>query len=145
MFELPEYVILAKQMNDTLQGKAIQNGCLGNSPHKFVWYNRTREEFAELIQGKQWGHAYAKGRWLFIPVDPGYLLLFGECGGKILYHQAGTKSPPKYHLYISFEDGCSLSAMTQMWGAMELYAQGDERERQYIKDMRPTPLDDAFT
>ena len=132
-------------MNDTLQGKVIQNSCLGNSPHKFVWYNRTREEFAELIQGKQWGHAYAKGRWLFIPVDPGYLLLFGECGGKILYHQAGTKSPNKYHLYISFEDGCSLSAMTQMWGAMELYAQGDEGERQYIKDMRPTPLDDAFT
>jgi formamidopyrimidine-DNA glycosylase len=32
-----------------------------------------------------------------------------------------------------------------MWGAMELYEQGMERERQYIKDMRVTPVDDAFT
>lgn len=50
MFELPEFVILAKQMNDTLQGKVIQNGCLGNSPHKFVWCNPTHEEFAQLIR-----------------------------------------------------------------------------------------------
>ena len=35
--------------------------------------------------------------------------------------------------------------MTQMWGAMELYAQGEELKRQYIRDMRPTPTDPAFT
>ena len=45
MFELPECVTLAKQMNETLRGKIIGNGCLGNSPHKFVWYNRSHEDF----------------------------------------------------------------------------------------------------
>jgi formamidopyrimidine-DNA glycosylase len=35
--------------------------------------------------------------------------------------------------------------MTQMWGAMELYAQGEELKRQYIRDMRATPTDPAFT
>ncbi len=145
MFELPEFMTLTNQINATLPGKVIQQGCLGNAPHKFVWYNRTHEKFAALIQGKQWGQAYARGRWMFIPVDPGYLLLFGECGGKSLYHPAGVRPPTKYHLCISFEDGSSLSAITQMWGAMELYVQGEERERQYIKDMRPTPLDDTFT
>ena len=29
MFELPEFVTLAKQMNDTLKGKRIQRGQLG--------------------------------------------------------------------------------------------------------------------
>lgn len=48
MFELPEYVTLAKQINDTLKGKTIQRGQLGNSPHKFVWYNRSHEEFERL-------------------------------------------------------------------------------------------------
>ena len=145
MFELPEYVILARQMNDTLQGKHIQGGVLGNKPHKFVWYNRSHDEFALLVPGKTMGQARAQGRWLMIPVDPGYVLVFGECGGRIAYHAAGTRIPEVYHLALSFEDGSALTAMTQMWGAMELFDAGQERERQYIKDMRPTPTDPAFT
>lgn len=31
-----------------------------------------------------------------------------------------------------------------MWGSMELYEDDKVWEREYIKDMRPTPLDDAF-
>ena len=40
MFELPEVLNLVKQMNETLVSKTIGVGHLGNSPHKFVWYNR---------------------------------------------------------------------------------------------------------
>jgi formamidopyrimidine-DNA glycosylase len=32
-----------------------------------------------------------------------------------------------------------------MWGAMELYEAGRELEREYIKNMRPTPTDPEFT
>jgi formamidopyrimidine-DNA glycosylase len=32
-----------------------------------------------------------------------------------------------------------------MWGAMEPYEAGKEQERQYVKGMRPTPLDADFT
>jgi formamidopyrimidine-DNA glycosylase len=145
MFELPEVVTLARQMRETLEGRAIGRGRLGNSPHKFVWYNRTPEEFARLTEGKIIGQALARGKWLFVPLDPGYLLLFGEWGGRLLYHPAGTKLPEKYHLWLTFDDGSSLTAMTQMWGAMELYEAGQEREREYVKGMRPTPADAEFT
>jgi formamidopyrimidine-DNA glycosylase len=145
MFEIAEYTVLARQINATLVGKTIREGSLGNSPHKFVWYNRTHEEFAQLTAGKIVGQAHAQGRWLSIPLEPGYILLFGECGGKILFHPAGSPLPVKYHLLIHFEDGSALSATTQMWGAMELYEAGLEQERQYIKGMRPTPLDSTFT
>lgn len=145
MFELPEYIVLAGQMNDTLQGKLIQSGNLGNSPHKFVWYNRTDEEFAALTEGKRVGKAWAKGRWLFIPLEPGYVLLFGECGGKMLYHSPGSNLPKKYHLCITFEDDSFFTATTQMWGAMELYEKGEEQNREYVKDMRTTPIEPGFT
>ena len=145
MFELPEYVTLARQLAETVAGKQIRAGHLGNSPHKFVWYNRKPEEFAALTAGKSLGEAYARGRWLFIPANPGYVLVFGECGGKILYHESEAQIPKKYHLVIIFEDGSALSAMTQMWGAMELYEKGEELNRQYIRDMRPTPVDAEFT
>jgi len=145
MFELPECVVLAKQINETLQGKTIKSGDLGNSPHKFVWYNRSEDEFARLIKGKTIGQAHTKGRWMLIPVEPGYTLVFGECGGKIFFHQPGTKYPKKYHLSITFKDESFLTTTTQMWGAMELYEQGEELNREYIKDMRATPLDQEFT
>jgi len=145
MFELPEYVTLAKQINETLTGKVIEQGSLGNTPHKFVWYNRTPGEFAGLTRGKTVGRARAQGRWLFVPLEPGYVLTFGECGGRVLSHPAGSPIPEKYHLHLAFTDGSAFTATTQMWGAMELYEQGEERKRQYIRDMRPTPVDPAFT
>ncbi|MGB5845885.1 MAG: DNA-formamidopyrimidine glycosylase family protein [Anaerolineales bacterium] len=145
MFELPEYTNLARQMNETVRGITIHSGSLGNSPHKFVWYNRDQDEFASLTQGKTIGKAHAKGRWLFIPLEPGYTLLFGECGGKILFHPAESEVPLKYHLVLTFTDRSFLTATTQMWGAMELYEQGEELRREYVKDMRPTPLDPEFS
>jgi formamidopyrimidine-DNA glycosylase len=145
MFELPEVEILARQMNDTLRGKVIHRGQLGNSPHKFLWYNRSHDEFERLTGGKTVGAARAKGRWLFLPLEPGYVLLLGECGGKVLYHAPGSKLPKKYHLYTTFEDGSFLTATTQMWGAMELYEAGEEQNRQYVKGMRTTPIEPEFT
>lgn len=145
MFELPEFVILAGQMNDTLHGKTVKQGLLGNSPHKFVWYNQSHEAFERLTHHKTVGRAWAKGKWLFLPLDPDYLLVLGECGGKVLYHPAGEAPPAKYHLLIGFDDGSFLSATTQMWGAMELYVRGEEQNRQYIVNMRPTPTEPTFT
>lgn len=145
MFELPEFVNLARQMNAALLGKTIGRGLLGNSPHKFVWYNRSPEEFAQLVAGKVVGAARAQGKWLFLPLQPGYVLLFGECGGRVSFHPAGSELPKTYHLFLAFEDGSALTAMTQMWGAYELYVEGEEQERQYVKGMRPTPLADEFT
>lgn len=145
MFELPEYITLAEQINSALSGQRIRSGYLGNSPHKFVWYNRTHQEFSELIRGRTVGTAHARGKWLFVALEPGYVLLLGECGGKLLYHPPESPVPNKYHLYIVFEDDSFLTAMTRMWGAMELYERGAEQERQYIRGMRPTPIEPEFT
>jgi formamidopyrimidine-DNA glycosylase len=145
MFELPELLTLSKQINATLRGKTIRTGTLGNSPHKFVWYNRKPEEFSLLTRGKTIGEAYVRGRWLFTPLETGFILLLGECGGKIRYHSAGMELPPRYHLSLRFADDSALTVMTQMWGAMELYESGMEKERKYVKDMRTTPIDSQFT
>jgi formamidopyrimidine-DNA glycosylase len=145
MFELPEFTVLARQISEHLTGSRITRGRLGNSPHKFVWYNRKPAEFEKLTKGRVVGVARARGKWLWVPLEPGYVLLLGECGGKLLLHPAGSKPPAKYHLLLHFEDGRFLSAATQMWGAYELYKAGEERERKYIKGMRPTPADPEFT
>jgi formamidopyrimidine-DNA glycosylase len=145
MFELPEFMTLAKQINTTLSGKTIHTGQLGNSPHKFVWYNRSHDEFEKLTRGKAVGDAWAKGKWLFIPLEPGFVLLLGECGGKAIYHPPGGKLPNKYHLHLTFEDDSFFTLTTQMWGAMELHEKGGESQRKYVKGMRVTPIEPEFT
>jgi len=145
MFELPEYTILSSQINATLKGETVSSAFLGNTAHKFVWYNLSHDEFSKVMQKKMVGESYCKGRWLFVPMLPDYVLVLGECGGKILHHEKKSKRPSKYHLLIEFSSGTAFSVTTQMWGAMELYKQGQEKERQYIKDMRPTPVDKDFT
>jgi formamidopyrimidine-DNA glycosylase len=139
IFELPEIRTLARQISQTLAGKGIRAGHLGNRPHKFVWHNTSPAEFEGLTKGRTLGEATARGKWLFIPLEPGYLLLVGESGGRMLYHPPGTQPPVKYHLLLEFEDDSSLSATTKMWGAYDLYRRGEERDRQYIRDMRVTP------
>lgn len=145
MFELPEYLTIAGQINQIMRGKVIRWGTLGNSPHKFVWYNRTHEEFERLSHQKTIGKAHVKGRWMFISLEPDTVLVIGECGGKILFHPAGSTGPAKYHLWLTFEDDSLFTVTTQMWGAMELYEAGKELQGKYVRDMRPTPIDPAFT
>ena len=144
MFELPEYLTISRQVDETLEGKKIERGLLGNTPHKFVWYNRLSAEFEEQTAGKVVAASYVRRRWLFIPLEPGHVQVLGECGGRVLYHPPETQPLQKYHMLIHFEDGSSLSVMTQMWGAMELYRQGEELDRPYIRSMRPTPVDSLF-
>ena len=144
MFELPELVTLAAQSNEVMQGRVVAGGFLGNRPHKFVWYNRSSEEFTALTAGRALGRAHARGRWLFVPLEPGYVLVLGEFGGRMLFHRAGVKRPDAYHLLLEFEDGAALSVTTSMWGAMELYEAGKEQARKDIHGMRATPLDPEF-
>lgn len=145
MFEIPECMTIARQMNEHIAGKRIRTGTLGNSPHKFVWYNRKPGQFASLVEGKKIGKATTKGRWIFVTLSPGYVLVLGECGGRILLHVSESRMPSKYHLSLHFADGTVLTATTQMWGAMELYERGKEADRKYIKRMRTTPVDPGFT
>ena len=86
MFELPELTTIARQMNEVLTGRIVREGLLGNTPHKFVWYDRTRDEFTRLTRGE----ARARGKWLFLDLEPGYVLRLREWGGRILY----TTRPP---------------------------------------------------
>ena len=128
-----------------MPGKLIRRGSLGNSPHKFVWYNRTHEEFETLTPGKT-GRGGLLQRPLAVPeVEPGYVFVLGECGGKALYHAAGSQGAGEVPCLSEFEDGSFFTVTTQMWGAMELYVQGEECQRQYIRGMRPFPTQPEFT
>jgi formamidopyrimidine-DNA glycosylase len=144
VFELPECLVLAAQMDATIRGKKVARVRTKNVEHKFVWHNRAETEFSALAEGGRVGKATVRGRWICLDLDPGYVLVFGECGGILRFEVPGSAPPAKYHFLLDFEDGSFLWARTAMWGAYELHEAGRELERQYIRDQRPGPLDPSF-
>lgn len=109
--ELPEIVNLAKQIDETLRGKRIekteilQPKCLNLPP----------DQFEKLLKGKEIRGAYSKGKWIFLKLYPGVILLLNlGMGGEVLYFPEEKNLPQKYRLRINFHDR-SLLTINFFW------------------------------
>jgi len=139
MIELPEAVTIARQMTAELSGKRIESAVRGNAPHKFAFYSREPEEYESILKGRTVGESAERGSQIVARVEPGYALVLGGGGERILHHQSDTTLPKKHQLLLRFEDGTWLSVSVQGWGYVQLV---DQME---IGPRRVSPLEDAFT
>jgi formamidopyrimidine-DNA glycosylase len=144
MIEMPEAVTIAQQMQATLTGKTIQHFSHGTLVHKFLWLNRTAEEYDTSLSGRQINGASSYGRSIFLDVGKEHVLWFGELGGRILYHPQGQPLPAKYHLRWDFADDSAMSYTLQMWGFVKLLEESEVTEQPYAKVGVP-PLSEEFT
>jgi len=145
MIELPEAHTIACQCTETLAGKAVAEGIRGNSPHKFAFYTGTPEEYAAILTGKRLAGAQEHGSSVAISLEPGYALVLGSGGERILYHLDGATVPTKHHLLLRFTDGTYLSVSIQGWGAAQLVPAAGVHTRSLAGPARISPLSDAFT
>jgi len=119
MIEIPEAFTIANQMNETLVGKTIDKFSLGNVTHKFLWLNRPDGEYEVLLKGATIKGASSFGRSIYLYTE-GFMLWWGDAGGKIIYHPPGESLPKKFHLVWHFTDGSALTYSLRMWGACKL-------------------------
>lgn len=145
MIELPEAVIIARQINSHLSGKKIALAVRGNSPHKFAFYSRPAEEYAAILPEKVIGSSEAHGSIILTDIDPGYVLALGGGGERILYHTNKTTLPAKYQLLLGFEDGSHLSMSIQMWGSAQLWTPEEQAADPYAGRRGILPTSDEFT
>ncbi|HEX6384506.1 MAG TPA: hypothetical protein VF177_07540 [Anaerolineae bacterium] len=75
MIELPEAVILAGQIKQTLTGKRVRKATANQSPHEFAWYTGDPAEYNNLLTGKTIRGATACAGEVEIQVDEMRLLL----------------------------------------------------------------------
>jgi formamidopyrimidine-DNA glycosylase len=144
MIEMPEAMTIAHQMDETLTGKTFQHFGRGPLVHKFLWLNKTAEEYDAFLAGKQVTGAGSYGRSIFLYVGETHLLCFAELGGRILYHQQGKDLPVKYHLRWDYTDDTKMTFNMQMWGFVGLLAKSDLSSPPYA-DVGVPPLTDSFT
>ncbi|MDX1358806.1 MAG: DNA-formamidopyrimidine glycosylase family protein, partial [Clostridia bacterium] len=119
MIELPEAAVISGQLNEELKGKTIVSAIAGSHPHKFAWYSGKPSDYGKKLKGRTVVGAYPESGRIFLELDGGTALIFGE-GTRILLHGPGAKRPSKNQLILEFGDGFGLSVSIQMYGFIML-------------------------
>jgi formamidopyrimidine-DNA glycosylase len=145
MIELPEALVIARQMSDALKGKRIVSAVRGNAPHKFAFYSRSPEEYAAILAGKTMGEATGHGSAILAAVEPDYVLGLGVGGERILFHRDESTLPKKHQLLLHFEDGTYLTVTVQGWGAAWLLHRSEVADHPHLGKQGVSPLSNAFT
>jgi len=145
MIELPEAIVIARQMDAALKGKRIVSGDRGNSPHKFAFANGTSEEYAAIFAGQTVGRSTAHGMSILTEIGDDHTLVLGCGGERILLHESEQTLPKKYQLFLHFADDAYLTVTISGWGNTLLLPRAEAGQHQHVQKDRITPLDDAFT
>ena len=145
MIELPEALIIGRQMNEALKGKRIETGNRGNTPHKFAFSTGTSDEYAAIFEGKSVGSTTWHGMSILTEIGADHKLVLGCGGERILLHPAGAKLPKKHQLLLQFEDETALTVTISGWGNTLLLPAAEAGQHAHVQEDRITPLDDAFS
>jgi formamidopyrimidine-DNA glycosylase len=142
MIELPEAVVVARQITQTLSGKRIARAAANTSPHKFAWYTGDPAEYNAHLAGKVIGEGW--GMAGSIEFGAGDMIL--SISAPIRFHPKGEKLPAKHQLLVEFEDGTAISSSAQMWGGFFCFPQGTKAgfPDADLARSRPSPLTEGF-
>jgi len=144
MIEIPEAIVLSRQLSQTVKGKRIAQVVAAASPHKFAWYFGEPSEYDALLHGRTIESASAYGGRVEIEAE-GAVLNFGD-GVNLLYCAPGEKLPAKHQLLIVFDDGSALVATVAMYGMLMAFAHGGMDDDFYYNAAKEAvpPLSDEF-
>ncbi|MFX1412094.1 MAG: DNA-formamidopyrimidine glycosylase family protein [Promethearchaeota archaeon] len=146
MIELPEAIVISKQINETLLGKSIKSAIRGQNPHKFAFIGEhSDEEFSKILKGKKIKKSWSNGNIILIQMDPGYLLSLGCGGERILYHKQDKTIPKKHQLLLEFGDQTYLTVTITGWGEVRLIKSNDIDKHPHIQFDKIDPLSVEFT
>jgi formamidopyrimidine-DNA glycosylase len=142
MLELPEAVVLAGQISETVAGRRIVKAAANESPHRFAWYTGDPANYGRRLAGKTVGAAEAYGN--HVETRVGDLLLVTSANLRL--HAAGAKLPANRQLRLDFADKSALTGHVQMWGVFLCLADGqDAGIKDYaVSKAKPSALSREF-
>ena len=144
MLEIPEAIVISRQLDQTVKGKRIKEVVTAASPHKFAWYFDDPSAYETRLHGRVIEAAFSYGGRIEMPAEDA-VLQFGD-GVNLRYYEAGEKRPVKHQLLLGFEDGSALVATVSMYGMLLAYPpQGMDDEFYYQAAKEAvSPLSDEF-
>jgi len=145
MFELPEIIHLAEQLQEAIVGRRVVRVEVATPCPKFLFLSPDMPAFQSALVERCIEDVTPRGRWIFCGLDDGRMLLFGEFGGRLLFHPTGSPVPAKRHWIAEFDDGARLSLAIQMWGFLGVLGQEEIASHPYAGTLAFAPLDAEFT
>lgn len=138
MIELPEAIVLSKEINESLSGKTIVKVEAAQSPHKLAWYHQGPENYPALLNGCFIDKSFSQGGFVTVELSNGRTILLSE-GIRIRYFVNGDQLPKKHQLLLEFSDQTFLVCSVQMYGGLVAF-KGQEYEEKYYKAGREKPM-----
>lgn len=144
MIEIPEAIVLVKQLNDKIIGNRIRHVTAAGAPHKLAFYYEDPKAYAERLEGETITKASSVGGLVEIKAGK-KVILFGD-GVGLRYHESGASRPERHQLLIEFQDGSALSAAVQMYGGIWCFPEGEFKNPYYeVAKEKPSPLLEMFS
>jgi len=140
--ELPELVVLGGQMAKEIVGKRISKFDVANPKCLNVPLN----QFHKTIIGKTIKSVESKGKWLFIQLDSGYVLLFNPgMGADVIHFKPSDKLPEKYQVKFVLEDQTGFTIRVWWFCYLHLMEANKLGEHKLVGKLGLNPLDREFT
>lgn len=122
MPELPEIVVIAKQMDLTLRRKKLQSILLTQPKCG----NRSVNDYQKTLPGRTIEKITPLGKWLEILLDQSARLLVSlGMGGEICYLKMNQTAPEKSRLVVKFIDGTGFYVTLWWFGYFHLVLEGE--------------------
>ncbi len=145
MVELPEALLLSKQMNEELTGKNIDGVYIDNYKPTTFFLNVSIEEFRDRVTNCSINSVYCKGKWIYVKLNSDQIFATApEMGGNILYHNDQSSKSDNYHFKFVFDDGSSLTLKYHGFIFARLGTEKELELEKYPGKIGPTPLDKEF-
>lgn len=130
MIEIPESFVLAKQLNQVLQGKAVNGVTPWQSPHKLAFIYGDPTTYDSLFTGKTFEQAEGFGSWVEMRFGDRFLAV--SEGTALFYTIDKNKLPKKHQMLLTFADGSFLCAYVKMYGAVVGARVGEYDNKYYL-------------
>ncbi|MBQ8597054.1 MAG: endonuclease VIII [Lachnospiraceae bacterium] len=150
MIEIPESLVIAQQLNETVKGKRIIEVKAAHTPHSFAWYSGDPQFYSRIMEGRRIGKAAGIGCMIEIELESedgaaeAYSFVVGD-GANIRYFAPKDKLPDRYQTGIFFEDDSALICTVAMYGAMFLIQPAEYENPYYlVAKEKPMPGTEEF-
>jgi formamidopyrimidine-DNA glycosylase len=135
MPELPEILILARQIDETLRGKRITTIKVAQPKS----LNLPVDDFSAAVTGAQIQRADYHGKWIFVETTQGHLLINLGMGGEILLVTRETL-PEKHRVIFDFDDETCLAINFWWFGYVHYAALNRLSDHQMTAKLGPNAL-----
>jgi len=139
--ELPEIIVLSKQMNNEMSGKKIVEVEILQPKNLNIRVN----EFIEKIVSCRIDSVKPRGKWLLTELsDELFLLINLGMGGDLLFFEAGDELPKKYNFRMKFSGDSGFTIHFSWFGYIHLVEKEKLKDHKMFGELALSPLDEAF-